>query len=102
MYTLITAASSSAAYNLKSKLNKEDTLLGDYFDLPDFLVQSGKMLRLPDPQHSAYAHRMLALCLDRNIDTVYVLRAGEKQLLLGAKQLFAEYDIKIIATDDQI
>jgi hypothetical protein len=102
VYTLITAASSSGAYNLQSKLNKENTLLGDYLDLPDFLVRSGKMIRLPDPKNTAYAHQMLALCLDKDIDTVYILRSHEKLLLLEAKQLFAEYDIKIIAADDQI
>ncbi len=102
MYTLITAANSSDAYNLKTKLNKENTLLGDYLDLPDFLVRSGKMLRLPDPKNTAYTHQMLALCLDKDIDTVYVLRDQEKQILLDAKQLFHEYDIKIIAIDDQI
>ena len=34
---------------------------------------------------------MLALCLDKDIDTIYVLRVQERQLLLDAKQLFDEY-----------
>ena len=102
MYILITAAASSDAYSLKNTLNTDDILLGDYFELPDLLIQSGKVLRLPDPESIAYTHQMLALCLDRDIDTVYALREPEKQLLLSARQLFQEYNIKIQSTDDKI
>jgi hypothetical protein len=102
VYTLITAANSSEAYSLKNALNADHTLLGDYLELPDILIQSGKVLKLPDPQNVAYTHQMLALCLDRNIDTIYALREQEKQLLFNAKQLFYEYDIKIKVTDDKI
>ncbi|HTD97661.1 MAG TPA: hypothetical protein VK668_00165 [Mucilaginibacter sp.] len=102
MYTLITAANSSQAYKLKTKLNSDHILLGDYLELPDLLVQSGKMLKLPNPQTIAYTHEMLALCLDRSIDTVYALRKQEQQLLLEAAQLFSEYDIKIQVAEDEI
>jgi len=102
VYILITAAASSDAYSLKNTLNTDDILLGDYFELPDLLIQSGKVLRLPDPESIAYTHQMLALCLDRDIDTVYALREPEKQLLLSARQLFQEYNIKIQSTDDKI
>ena len=102
MYTLITAANSSEAYSLKNTLTAGDTLLGDYLELPDLLVRSGKVLRLPNPQNPAYTHQMLALCLDKDIDTIYALREQEKQLLLNAKQLFNEYDIKIKAADDKV
>jgi len=102
VYTLITAANSSQAYKLKTKLNSDHILLGDYLELPDLLVQSGKMLKLPNPQTIAYTHEMLALCLDRSIDTVYALRKQEQQLLLEAAQLFSEYDIKIQVAEDEI
>jgi hypothetical protein len=45
---------------------------------------------------------MLALCLDKAINAIYVLRQEEKELLLNAKQLFTEYDIKIEAADDKV
>lgn len=102
MYTLITAANSSQAYKLKSALNSDHILLGDYLELPGILIQSGKVIALPDPKTIAYTHEMLALCLDKEIDTIYPLREGERQLLLNAKQLFHEYDIQIIVTDDAI
>jgi hypothetical protein len=102
MFTLITAASTAAAYQLKNSLNSEDVLIGDYLELPGLLVKSGKMLVLPDPQNSSYTHQMLALCLDKNIDTVYALRKPEIELLLASKQLFHEYGITILAFDDKI
>ena len=97
MYKLITAANSSDAYSLKSNLNTDNILLGDYMELPDILIRSGKVLQLPDPQNISYTHQMLALCLDRNVDTIYALREQEAQLLLNAEQLFNEYNIEIKA-----
>ena len=102
MYTLITAANSSEAYSLKSALNADDILLGDYMELPDVLIQSGKVLRLPDPNNIAYTHQMLALCLDKHVDTIYTLREQEKHLLLDAKQLFHEYGIQIKIPGDKV
>ncbi|MDB5137660.1 MAG: hypothetical protein JWP37_4263 [Mucilaginibacter sp.] len=102
MYKLITAANSSRAYQLKSKLNSDYVLLGDYHDLPDLLLKTGKVLRLPDPKKTSYTHEMLSLCIDKDIDTIYALREQEKQLLLNAEQLFQEYNIKIQVTDNEI
>ena len=101
MYTLITAANSAEAYSLKNTLNTDHILLGDYMELPDILIRSGKVLRLPDPQNAAYTHQMLALCLDKDVDTIYALREQETQTLLSAEQLFFEYNIRI-RTDDKI
>lgn len=102
MFTLITAANTSSAYQLKNSLNSEDILLGDYLELPEFLVKSGKMLSLPDPQSSSYTHQILTLCLDKNIDTVYALRKPEIDLLFASKQLFNEYGIAILVADDKL
>ena len=77
-------------------------MLGDFMELPDILIQSGKVIKLPSPQNPAYTHQMLALCLDRDINTIYALYETEKQLLLNSKQLFQEYDITIKTTDDKI
>ena len=102
MYTLITAANSSEAYNLKNKLGEHYILLGDYLELPDVLLQSGKMIKIPDPKNVSYTHQMLALCLDKDVNTIYALREQEKQLLINAEQLFNEYGIKIKAPNDKI
>ena len=102
MHTLITAAATAEAYRLKNALSREDVILGDYMELPDVLVRSGKVIALPSPKNAAYTHQMLALCLDKAINSVYVLREEEKELLLNAKQLFWEYDIQIATADDKI
>ena len=96
MYTLITAANSSQAYQLKNKLNTKDILLGDYLELPSFMLNSANMLLLPHPKSIAYTHEMLTLCLDRDIDTIYALRAEELASLDKAVQLFNEYGIVIV------
>ncbi|MDB5017015.1 MAG: hypothetical protein JWQ84_1847 [Mucilaginibacter sp.] len=96
MYTLITAAATSQAHQLKNKLNTDHIILGDYSDLPSFMLKSSDMLRLPDPKSMAYAHEMLTLCLDKQISTVYALREEEETLLNEAVQLFEEYGITIV------
>lgn len=102
MHTLVTAAASDRAYSLKNSLNTDDVVLGDYLELPELLVRSGKMLQLPAPQSASYTHQMLALCLDKNIGTIYVLRKAEAELLLNSKTLFYEYGIDILAVDDPL
>jgi len=99
MYTLITAANSSEAYALKNTLNSVAVLLGDYHELPEILIRSGKIIQLPNPTDSSYTHRILALCLDKNIDAIYPLRQEERELLVNSRQLFSEYDIDIFLSD---
>lgn len=96
MKILITKATSSEAHRLKSKLNRDDVLLGDYTELPDFMLKSGSMIRLPKPEADTYTHEMLTLCLDNNITTLYALGDEEYQVLIIAVQLFNEYGIQIL------
>jgi hypothetical protein len=93
---LITAANSAEAYQLKSKLDAWSVILGDYLELPELMIKSGKMIRLPDPRSVSYLHEMLTLCLDKSIDAVYVLRDEEAVLLKESEQLFTEYGINIV------
>ena len=95
MNTLITAANSAEAQRLKNKLNTGNIILGDYLELPAFMLKSANLIHLPDPKSIAYAHEMLTLCLDTQIDNVYVLREEEKALLKEAEQLFKEFNIQI-------
>jgi len=92
---LITSANSVAAHQLRNKLNADNVILGDYMDLPEFMLQLGKMIRLPNPASMAYSHEVLTLCLDKNIDRIYPLREEEAVLLKEAEQLFNEYNIEI-------
>jgi len=96
MSILITSANSADAYQLKSKLNADEVILGDYEELPALMLKSGKMIQLPSPKSASYSHQMLTLCLDKGIDAVYPLREEEAILLKEAGQLFNEYGINIV------
>jgi hypothetical protein len=96
VYILITAANSAEAQKLKNKLNSTDIILGDYLDLPAFMLKLANMIVLPNPRSVSYAHEMLTLCLDKQIDTIYALREDEQHMLNTAKQLFTEYGIEIV------
>jgi hypothetical protein len=97
--TLITDATSALAYQFKNALNGEKVLLGDYHDLPEFMVKAGKMIRLPNPAEPSYAHQMLTLCLDNDIQTVYPLKSEEAEQLQPARQLFEEFNITLMFPD---
>jgi len=97
---LITAATSAQAYRLKSELKNDTVLLGDHFEIPQFMLASGAMVKLPDPASSSYTHEMLALCLDRNVNFVYIFREDEIKLLTEAEQLFKEYGILLVKKDE--
>jgi hypothetical protein len=98
---LITSANTAAAHQLKNKLNSAAIIWGDYHELPEFMLKAGKMMSLPDPKLSSYTHQMLALCLDRGIDTIYVLDEAEEALLKESEQLFKEYNINLYYKNDQ-
>jgi hypothetical protein len=96
MKILITAASSAEAYRLKNQINTDNIILGDYLELPAFMLKSADMISLPNPASIAYAHEMLTLCLDKEINTVYPLRNEELINLLKTEQLFNEYGIVLV------
>lgn len=102
MNILITAANSAPAYKLKNLLNSDAVIMGDYMDLPDFMLKPGKLIRLPNPASVSYTHEMLTLCLDMSVETVYVFREQEAGLLLESETLFNEYNIKILTKGNEL
>ncbi|SDF19144.1 hypothetical protein SAMN05216464_11434 [Mucilaginibacter pineti] len=76
--------------------------MGDYMDLPDFMLKPGKMVRLPDPKSVSYTHEMLTLCLDLGVEALYLLRPQEMELIKQSEILFNEYQIKIVAGVNEI
>jgi hypothetical protein len=99
---LITAANSAPAYRLKNQLSEDNIIMGDYMDLPDFMLKPGKMVRLPDPKSVSYTHEMLTLCLDLGVEALYMLRPQEMELIKQSEILFNEYQIKIVAGVNEI
>ncbi|WP_158826103.1 hypothetical protein [Mucilaginibacter lacusdianchii] len=100
MNILITGASTAKAHQIKNNINNAIVLLGDYLDLPDVMIKSGRMLKLPSPLSDTYPHQMLAFCLDNHIETVYLLYFAEAEQLKPAQQLFDEYGIQLIPAHD--
>ncbi len=87
---------SANAHRLQKLLNTEKVVLGDYADIPVFMLQSGKMIKLPSPASDSYTHQMLTLCLDNHIIQLYALEEQEYSILILATQLFDEYGIQIL------
>jgi hypothetical protein len=96
MYTLITAATLAQAHKLKNSLDPENIILGDYLELPAVMLKNSSMIKLPNPASASYAHEMLTLCLDKQIEIIYPLQDNELTLLQEAEQLFREYGIKVV------
>jgi hypothetical protein len=96
LYTLITAATTAPAQKLKNSMAGANVILGDYLELPAFMLKNLTLIKLPNPSAPAYAHQILTLCLDKEIDKIYPLRNSEKELLNEASQLFTEYGITVI------
>ena len=99
MIILITAALTSAASKLKNQLSMPNILLGDYLNIPSFLLITGNIIKLPNPASVAYQHEMLTLCLDKRIERVYALRPEEQEALMETGLLFKEYGIELVLTD---
>jgi hypothetical protein len=97
LYTLITTATTAQAQKLKNRLGAVSVIMGDYRELPGVMLKTSTLVKLPDPASPSYAHQMLTLCLDRQIDVVYTLSEQEYQQLTAAGVLFSEYGIEIIA-----
>ena len=87
---------SANAHRLKTILSTEKIILGDYADIPAFMLQPGKMVKLPNHASDSYTHQMLALCLDNHISQLYALEEQEYGILALATQLFDEYGIQIL------
>jgi hypothetical protein len=98
---LITGAASAQAYQLKAKLTGHEVILGDYAELPATMLASGNMIALPNPADASYAHKMLTLSLDKQVEAIYTLQQAEFDLLNEAGLLFNEYGIKLYYTDER-
>lgn len=97
--TLITGATSARAHQIKQTLGGE-ALLGDYHELPAFMVSTGKMVKLPSPESASYAHQMLTFCLDNSVTAIFPLEEKEASLLAESAQLFNEFNIILHLPDD--
>ncbi|MGV3510243.1 MAG: hypothetical protein ACO1N7_13200 [Sphingobacteriaceae bacterium] len=100
MNILITAAATAQAYQLQRLLGNTDIVfLGDFVELPQVMLKDKKLIKIPAGDSSSFAHLLLTICLDQQIEKVYPLRKAEILALSEARQLFDEYGIKIMVPD---
>lgn len=94
MSVLITAATNSAAFQLARILNTEDICFGSDMDIP---VLAGKrFLKIPSSNSSSFIHEVLKICLDHQIVEIYPLLPDEIVEFSKSRQLFEEFEIKLI------
>ncbi|UIR55196.1 hypothetical protein LZQ00_13045 [Sphingobacterium sp. SRCM116780] len=82
-------------------------LLSDRFDvyfasseeIPTVLLNSEKYVKIPPGLMPTYAHELLKISLDKQIDYVLPLGGFEFEPLAQAKILFEEYAIKVIVPE---
>lgn len=98
---LITEALSAAAHRFKKQFADSTVLMGDFNEVPELMIKSGIIKKLPAPQSPSYPHQILTFCLDSDVATVYLLNSREFEALAPAMQLFLEYgiDIQLIKND---
>ncbi len=98
---LITGALSAAAHSFKKQFIDSTVLMGDFNEVPEVMLKSGAIRKLPSPQFPSYPHQILTFCLDNNVKAVYTLNGNEFAQLEPAMQLFSEYgiDIQLIKND---
>lgn len=100
MAILITAASFSIAYKLERLLNLSEVYFADQIKMPE--IPGKKFIQIPEASSAIFINEVLKLCLDNNITFIYPLKRSEIKELLNAAQLFKEYGINIICSEEWI
>jgi hypothetical protein len=94
MSVLITAATNSAAFQLARILNTEDICFASDIDIPVF--PGKRFLKFPSTDCSSFIHEVLKICLDNQIVEIYPLLHDEIIEFSKSRQLFEEFDIKLV------
>ncbi len=97
MAVLITAGLSQEAHRLQRNLNLSDAIFADE-EMP--VIPGKKWITISSYQSFSFAHEMLKICLDHDIDVVYPLKKGEVIELSGSRQLFSEFNIRLMIPSD--
>jgi len=70
-------------------------------DIPELLLASGKYAKIPKGLLPTFAHEILKLSLDQEVDYVLPLGGFELEPLSTAKVLFEEYQISVLVPGKQ-
>lgn len=94
MSALITAASDSAAFRLARLFSEKVLFFGSIEEMPN--IGDTKFIKIPSAKSPSFAHELLKICLDNEINEVYPLVLDEIIELSTSRILFEEFNIKII------
>lgn len=96
---LITAGLEPLAQRLSKLLQGQgyETLFAESGEIPNILLASPDYKCLPYAVAPTFAHELLRLCLDEEVDVILPLRLAEMQVLAESATLFWEYGIEVLA-----
>jgi hypothetical protein len=94
MSVLITSATDSAAFRLARILNIKNTFFAADVDMP--AISGKSFLKIPSADSPSFIHDVLKICLDNHIKEIYPLKQDEIVELSTSRQLFEEFDIKLV------
>ena len=95
---LITFGTRPLAQRISKMLqDKFEILFSTSEEVPSFLASN--YLKIPTGVNPTYAHEILKLSLDRQVDHVLPLGLSEIQTISEAKILFEEYGIQLLCPD---
>lgn len=97
MNILITAAATAQAYQLERMVGGMGSVFfADSAELPQFMLKNKKFIKISEGSAPSFAHELLGICLDQQIERVFPLRKGEIKALSESRTLFMEYGIRVI------
>jgi len=71
-------------------------------DIPQPLLDAGRHVLIPNPNHASFIHELLKICLSQQVGYLLPLDREEATVLSGAKVLFQEYGIEVLVSDPEI
>lgn len=99
---LITFGTRPLAMRIAKRLGADfEILYASSEDIPELLLASGKYAKIPKGLLPTFAHEILKLSLDQEVDYVLPLGGFELEPLSTAKVLFEEYQISVLVPDKQ-
>jgi hypothetical protein len=100
---LITFGTRPLAMRIAKKLsNRFEVLYASSEEIPELLLKSGNYVSIPKGLLPTFAHELLKLSLDQQVDYVLPLGGFELEPLAEAKVLFEEYQISVLVPDKDI
>ncbi|WP_104384948.1 hypothetical protein [Sphingobacterium sp. HMA12] len=100
---LITFGTRPLAMRIAKKLTGSfEVLYASSEDIPELLLKSGNYMPIPKGLLPTFAHELLKLSLDQQVDYVLPLGGFELEPLAEAKVLFEEYQIAVLVPDKDI